>query len=94
MLRLNPDLKSFRLYNKFGVESMDKKKIQIIWAAALIMAGLGVFYRIPQVMPKIATIDAFADAIGIIRFCFYVLGILLIYGGVKKIYDNRCFKDD
>lgn len=68
---------------------MDKKKLQIVWGAALIMAGLGVFYRIPQVMPKVATIEAFADAGGIIKFCFYFLGLLLIYGGGKKIYDHR-----
>ena len=68
---------------------MDKKKIQWVWGVALIMAGLGVFYRIPQVMPKIATIEAFAGGTAIIQFCFYMLGILLIYGGGKKLYDNR-----
>ncbi len=68
---------------------MDKKKIQWVWGVALIMAGLGVFYRIPQVMPKIAAMEAFAGGIGIVKFCFYMLGILLIYGGGKKLYDNR-----
>ncbi|MBF0232802.1 MAG: hypothetical protein HQK62_13330 [Desulfamplus sp.] len=67
---------------------MNKNKIQILWGTLLVMAGLGVFYRIPQVMPKIMSIEAFANAGGIIRFCFYVLGILLIYGGAKKIYDH------
>ncbi|MBF0242675.1 MAG: hypothetical protein HQK64_09405 [Desulfamplus sp.] len=67
---------------------MDKKKIQIIWGAALVMAGIGVFYRIPQVMPKIVSIDAFSNATGVISFCFYMLGALLIYGGAKKIYDH------
>lgn len=67
---------------------MDKKKLQILWGAALIMAGLGVFYRIPQVMPKIETIESFASALPIIKFCFYFLGVLLIFGGGKKIYEN------
>ena len=67
---------------------MNKKKIQLIWGALLVMAGLGVFYRIPQVMPKIQNIEAFANAMGLIKFCFYFLGILLIFGGGKKIYDN------
>lgn len=67
---------------------MNKNKVQIVWGTALVMAGLGVFYRIPQVMPKIVSIEAFAHAAGIIRFCFYVLGVLLIYGGAKKIYDH------
>jgi len=67
---------------------MDKKKIQILWGTLLVMAGLGVFYRIPQVMPKIISIEAFSHATGIIRFCFYLLGVLLIYGGAKKIHDH------
>lgn len=68
---------------------MDKKKTQIILGVILILAGLGVFYRIPEVMPKVATIRAFAGSLGIIKFSFYMLGILLIFGGAKKIYDNK-----
>ncbi len=68
---------------------MERRKIQLIWGAALVMAGLGVFYRIPQVMPKVSEIAFFAGAPGIVKFCFYVLGFLLVYGGGKKIYDNR-----
>ena len=68
---------------------MDKKKIQILWGAALLLAGLGVFYRIPQVMPKVAEIEAFLGLLPFIKFSFYLLGVLLIFGGGKKIYDNR-----
>jgi hypothetical protein len=69
---------------------MDKNKIytQIVWGILLVMAGVGVFFRIPQVMPKIKTIEYFASAIGIVYFCFYLLGFLLILGGTKKIYTN------
>ncbi len=67
---------------------MDKKNIQMIWGGILVMAGLGVFYRIPQVMPRIAQMDAFANALPLIRFCFYFLGVLLVYGGGRKLYEN------
>jgi hypothetical protein len=60
-------------------------KVQVIWAVALILAGLGVFYRIPQVMPGIEQIPAFAGASGFIRFCFYFMGVFLIGGGCKKL---------
>lgn len=60
-------------------------QVQVIWAILLIVAGLGVFYRIPQVMPKIEQIPSFAEASGFIRFCFYFLGIFLIGGGCKKL---------
>lgn len=60
-------------------------KAQVIWAVALILAGLGVFYRIPQVMPGIEQIPTFAGATGFIRFCFYFMGVFLIGGGCKKL---------
>ncbi|MDY0376263.1 MAG: hypothetical protein RBQ72_11120 [Desulfobacterium sp.] len=68
---------------------MERRKIQLIWGALLAMAGIGVFYRIPQVMPKVETIAFFAQSPGLVKFCFYLLGFLLVYGGAKKIYDNR-----
>jgi len=69
---------------------VEKNKIhfQLIWGALLVLAGVGVFFRIPQVMPQIKTIETFASIIGFIYFCFYLLGFLLILGGAKKIYAN------
>lgn len=65
-----------------------KNTTQLIWGALLLMAGIGVFFRIPQVMPEIRKIEVFSSAIFFIQFCFYVMGILLIGGGIKKIYHN------
>ena len=69
---------------------MDKSKIhvQLVWGTLLVLAGVGVFFRIPQVMPQIKTIETFASIIGFIYFCFYLLGFLLILGGAQKIYKN------
>jgi len=69
---------------------MDKNKIQfqLIWGILLLLAGVGVFFRIPQVMPQIKTIETFASIIGFIYFCFYLLGFLLVMGGAKKITAN------
>ena len=69
---------------------MDKNKIylQVVWGLLLVLAGVGVFFRIPQVMPKVKTIESFASAIGFVYFCFYLLGFLLILGGIKKIFAN------
>jgi hypothetical protein len=66
----------------------NKIHLQLIWGVVLILAGIGVFYRIPQVMPKIKTIESFASVVGFIYFCFYLLGFLLILGGAKKLYSN------
>ena len=69
---------------------MDKNKIvfQLVWGALLTLAGIGVFFRIPQVLPKIKPIEYFSSAIGFVYVCFYLLGFLLIFGGGRKIYEN------
>ncbi|MDI6686956.1 MAG: hypothetical protein QME06_01925 [Desulfobacterales bacterium] len=66
----------------------NKKTVQLVWGIALVLAGIGVFYRIPQVMPKIEQIKQFSSIMFFIRFCFYFLGVLLIGGGVQKLYNN------
>ena len=62
--------------------------IQIIWGAMLLIAGVGVFFRIPQVMPRLTELSAFSSAMPFIRFCFYLIGCLLICGGIMKIHKN------
>ncbi len=62
--------------------------VQIIWGIALTLAGIGVFFRIPEVMPRIEQIKQFASVMFFIRFSFYLLGMILIGGGLKKIYIN------
>ncbi len=64
------------------------RKANLIYGVALVLMGVGVFFRIPQVMPKIAQIEWFASAMGLVRFCFYLLGALLIFGGGKKIHKH------
>jgi len=69
---------------------MDKNKIhiQLVWGGLLVLAGIGVFFRIPQVMPKVREIEQFSSAIWFIYICFYLLGILLIMGGGRKLWEN------
>ncbi len=62
--------------------------MQLIWGVALVLAGVGVFYRIPQVWPEIEKIEFFSSVLPFIRFCFYLIGIMLVGGGTKKIYEN------
>lgn len=66
----------------------NRATIQFVWGILLVLAGIGVFFRIPQVMPQIEKIEQFSSAMFFIRFCFYLLGILLIGGGLKKVYHN------
>jgi hypothetical protein len=66
----------------------DKQKstFQLVWGILLLMAGAGVFFRIPQIMPEIKKIEHFKPYMFFIYFSFYLLGVLLIVGGGRKVY--------
>ena len=65
-----------------------KNTLQLIWGILLVLAGIGVLFRIPQIMPGIKEIEQFASFIYFIYFCFYLLAVLLIAGGGRKIYTH------
>lgn len=67
---------------------MDKKKFGFFYGILLIVVGLGVFYRIPQVMPQIETIEFFSRKMIVIKSCFYLLGVFLVAAGGIRIYKN------
>ncbi len=69
---------------------MDKNKtsFQLTWGILLILAGIGVLFKIPFAMPKIEAIEYFSRATLFIRFCLYLMAILLIGGGSRKIYEH------
>ena len=66
--------------------SSDNARAQIVWGVALFIVGLLMFFRIPQKVSEIAA--AFELAPGVkysIYFSFYVISIVLIVGGSRKI---------
>ena len=71
-----------------GTKNNTRAKIQIVWGIALVLAGVGVLYRIPQVVPRLVQIEQFASAIGFIYFCCYFIAVTLIIGGGRKLYQN------
>ena len=65
-----------------------KPKLQLVWGMLLVLAGVGLLFRIPQVMPQIRQIDYFAAVIPFIYFCMYFVAVFLIAGGARKLYLN------
>ncbi|MDM8549603.1 hypothetical protein QUF72_05980 [Desulfobacterales bacterium HSG2] len=61
---------------------------QLIYGVALLLAGLGIFYMMPQKMSQMEAMEVTSFYMNFTRFCFYLIGVLLIGGGLKKIYDN------
>ena len=68
--------------------SDNKTIIQIVWGLVLSATGLGVFFAIPQKMVEIEKSGFFSSNLFFIRFSFYLIGILLLGGGIKKILKN------
>lgn len=66
-------------------DSGHRNNNQLIWGIALALVGLAVFVRIPQVMPELEKLQHLSGVIGFIRVCFYLMGIILLGGGIKKI---------
>jgi hypothetical protein len=66
----------------------NKTTIQIVWGILLCAAGLGVFFTIPQKMAEIEKIGSYSSSLVFIRFSFYLISILLIGGGFKKIFKS------
>ena len=65
-----------------------KNKFHIIWGVALVAAGLGVIFMMPQEIQQIQQIEYFANKLVFIKFCFYLMAVMLIGGGSKKIYNH------
>jgi hypothetical protein len=65
-----------------------KATLQLVWGLLLVTAGVGLIFRIPQVMPQIRQIEAFAGAVPFIYFCMYFMAVFLIAGGGRKLYLN------
>lgn len=65
-----------------------KATLQFVWGLLLVMAGVGLLFRIPQVMPQIRQIEYFSGVIPFIYFCMYFIVVFLIAGGARKLYLN------
>jgi len=69
---------------------MDKGKaiFQAIWGVLLLLMGVLLFFQVPQVMERIAQIEYYASIKWIIRIIVYVIAVILIGGGGRKIFEN------
>ena len=67
---------------------MDKKKFGFYYGIILVVVGFGVFYRIPQVMLQVETIEFFSQKLFLVKASFYILGGLLILAGGIRIHRN------
>lgn len=60
--------------------------LQLVWGAALAFMGLAFFFRIPGIMEQVKQMDYLFSVQVFLRFCFYLMAVILVSGGCKKIY--------
>lgn len=59
--------------------------IQLIWGVVYILAGLSVFYNLHKRLPEIVEFRQSLSFTWSIRIAFYIIGIILIGGGILKV---------
>ncbi len=50
--------------------------------------GVAVFFKVPQVVPKLEAMGQSGFAITFFRICIYTMGVILIGGGVRKLIQH------
>ena len=61
------------------------KTLRIIWGVLLSSAGLGMFLTIPAKVHEFQEKGRYFFGL---KFMFYLISVLLVMGGVKKIVEN------
>ncbi len=82
----------FNICKLYELKMDNKDKVQLIWGIALILMGIGVFFRVPVVIERLSETVAFNSGLYFFRFSFYLIAVILIGGGFKKIQNLWPFK--
>ena len=69
---------------------MDRSKAiyQVVWGALLLLMGVLLLIQVPQVMERVTRIEYHRFVLWFIRIIIYLIAVLLIAGGARKIYEN------
>ena len=70
--------------NRRPISGQDR--IQLVWGAALVLMGIAFFFRIPFIMGRIDEANQFASVRIFLHIALYLMAIILIGGGVKKLH--------
>jgi len=65
--------------------SSGKNILQLVWGIALFLMGIGVIFRASAVIERISATGEVSSGWYFLRFCFYLIAVILIGGGIRKI---------
>lgn len=79
-----------------GDKMSDKKTaVQKIWGFALLIVGVSMFFAIPQRISDIKEAGGYSQGtIVFLTISFYIISVLLVVGGSKKLYEYVIKKKD
>ena len=66
-----------------------KNGLQRIWGFALILMGIAVIFRIPEILERLKENPIFTSGKTYVQFCFYFISLVLIVGGIKKLVSSK-----
>lgn len=64
--------------------SQPKNHLQLVLAGVLMSVGVAVFLEIPRKMSQLEQLYQSSAKIWAYKICFYLVGILLVGGGIRK----------
>lgn len=67
---------------------MDKQRLTFYYGIILIAVGIAIFIRVPQVIAQVETLEFFKNKIGIVKFCSYFIGFLIVLAGGIRVVKN------
>jgi hypothetical protein len=74
---------------KSSEDHPEKNIPQLIWGIALFLMGIGVIFRVPVVIGRMSATGEWSSGLYFLRFCFYLIAVILIGGGIRKINQYR-----
>ncbi len=63
-----------------------KTRVQLVWGVALLLAGIGVFFVLPERLAQLKAAGRTDFFILFTRLSLYLIAVMLIGGGAMKIY--------
>jgi hypothetical protein len=87
--KMNPSKLNSPSPQKPSENPSGKNVFQLVWGIALFLMGIAVIFRVPAVISRISATGELSSGWYFLRFCFYLIAVILIGGGIRKINQYR-----